>query len=262
MKLILATFVSAAALLAHGSLDAQIENATRALAADPGNAQHYVRRGELHRLHRDWRAALADFEAAEKRNPGEPAFVLGRARVHFDRGQLGEAVAALNGYLRLRPDSEAALVLRAQSHSGLGSFELAAADFAAAIRVSREPQPDYFLGEARARLAAGEASGALAAIDSGLARLGAVPALEEWAIDEMTSRGRHAEAIARLDAVLARTARQETLLARRAELLMAAGRVEEARDCYRLALRAWEQLPERTRQTKAMIDLRARLVIQ
>ena len=61
MRFLLLLCASALTVLPHGMLDAQIADATRAIAADPGNGQLYVRRGELHRLHRDWPQALADF---------------------------------------------------------------------------------------------------------------------------------------------------------------------------------------------------------
>lgn len=259
MRFLLLLCASALTVLPHGMLDAQIADATRAIAADPGNAQLYVRRGELHRLHRDWPQALADFAQAEKRAPADPAYLLGRARVHYDCVLDREAVDSLNSYLARRPGSEVALVLRAQAHGRMNAHKPAAADYAAAIRASQEPQPDWYLGRAVALAALADDAGALSAIDAGLARLGPLPSLEQWAISHLESRKRYDEALARLAPVITRSERKETLLAHRAELLAAAGRTAEAREANRQALEAWQRLPERIRQTKAMADLRARL---
>lgn len=259
MRLLLLLCASGLTVFSHGVLDAQIADATRAIAADPNNAQLYVRRGELHRLHRDWPHALADFAQAERRAPADPAYLLGRARVHYDCSLDREAIESLNAYLARRPGSELALVLRAQAHSRMGAHKPAAADYAAAIRASQEPQPDWYLGRAIALAALADDAGALAAIDAGLARLGPLPSLEQWAISHLESRKRYNDALTRLASIIARTERKETLLARRAELLAAAGRVAEAREANRQALEAWQRLPERIRQTRAMVELRARL---
>ncbi|MBI3880320.1 MAG: hypothetical protein HY301_09695, partial [Verrucomicrobia bacterium] len=51
---------------AHGDVHERLAAATAELEKNPADAVLLVRRGELHREHRDWGAALADFGRAAK----------------------------------------------------------------------------------------------------------------------------------------------------------------------------------------------------
>ena len=64
VSLAVSAFVSA-----HGPLHAQIEEVSRRIAQAPREAALYLKRGELHRLHTDWAAALADYRRARLLDP-------------------------------------------------------------------------------------------------------------------------------------------------------------------------------------------------
>ena len=59
--------------------------------------------------------------------------------------------------------------------------------------------------------------------------------------------------------VAAQSARKETWLARRADILARAGRTDQARSAYAAALTAIEALPAATRRTKAVAELEGRV---
>src|SRR6266542_2762063 len=54
---------------AHGPIHEQIEEVTRHIQREPRNAQLYLKRAELHRIHRDWDSASSDYEKARDLAP-------------------------------------------------------------------------------------------------------------------------------------------------------------------------------------------------
>ena len=92
----LAACLSSSAAFAHGDLDrqiaevsARIEAALAQPADAPRRAQLYFDRGELHRLHGDWRRAEADYDQAIRYRPDLHAVELSRGRLLL--GQDGPA---------------------------------------------------------------------------------------------------------------------------------------------------------------------------
>ncbi len=59
-------FVFAANVLAHDGLHEQIIAVTKEIAKDPNNANLYLKRAELYRLHEEWKNSEKDYNRAEK----------------------------------------------------------------------------------------------------------------------------------------------------------------------------------------------------
>jgi tetratricopeptide (TPR) repeat protein len=247
--------VASAGAPAHGPLEEQIAKATAEIARDPTNAQLYVRRGELRRVHEEWDAALADYRRASVLAPADDRIDFLRGRALQEAGRPAQAKAALDVYLAQHPGHVAALVARARALRALGEYLAAVEDFSRAIERSPRPDPDMYLERARVQVAAGETVQAIAGIDAAIARLGPIPALQLLAVDLDVQQGGVDDALARLDALAARSPRKETWLARRGEILAQAGRPDAARTAYVAALSAIEALPPDTRRTKAIADL-------
>jgi hypothetical protein len=89
-------FAATTGVLGHGAVQAQIDAATAAIARARSHAQLYRRRGELHRVHEDWDAALADFDRAATLAPGDDT-------IDFLRGRTLEQAAARHRARRARP---------------------------------------------------------------------------------------------------------------------------------------------------------------
>ena len=259
LRALLIFVATAGTACAHGLLHDRLAGVNRSIERAPGNAALYVKRGELHRLHNDWRAAEADFAAARRLAPEAIDVELASSRLAADRGLLPDADAALGRYLAARPDSEVALAARADLRVRMGLHSAAAADYASAIRVSSHPRVEYYLGQAQALANAGDDSAALEVIAAGLARLGSLAVLEQWRVETLVRARRWDDALAHLDLMLDRAPRKETGLTRRAEILLLAERSDEARAAFDAARSAWEALPERQRATQAMIELRRRI---
>jgi len=107
--------VSVPCSLAHESLLRNIKAVTTAIEQEPENAALYLRRAELHRLHRDWAAARSDLQHAASLS-GDPTMVdLYLGRLFLDEGQPDRAVELLSRYLEQEPRQTVARVSRARA---------------------------------------------------------------------------------------------------------------------------------------------------
>jgi tetratricopeptide (TPR) repeat protein len=254
--------LSLAALLAHADLERQIADMTARIDKDPSNPELYLRRGELHRIHRDWDAAMADYRRARKVSPDPEVVDYFFGKLHLDAGRPKRAKKSLDRFLKHEPTHARALVTRARALVQLDRPLDAAEDFSRAIDAydaDERPDPSYYLERAHALVDAGpdRIEAALAGLDEGLARLGRPVTLQIYAIDLEVERGNTDGALARLEQIASQSERQETWLVRRGEILEGAGRAREARAAFARAIEAIEALPASRRGSRAMLRLRA-----
>jgi tetratricopeptide (TPR) repeat protein len=246
---------------AHEGLHEQIADVTRQIRQQPKNAALYLKRGELHRLHKDWNQALSDYRRAEQLDSHLDAVHFGRGRMYFEAGKLDQARIWLDRFLTTRPDHVDALVTRARVFGKMGQTVLAAKDYSHAIARMPAPKPEYYTERARALVDAGKAytDEALRGIDEGIKTLGPIVTLQLVAIDLELSAKRYDAALARIDKVALQSPRKEAWLARRGDILLQAGRADEARAAFAAALDAIQSLPSFIRQTKATTELEIRV---
>jgi tetratricopeptide (TPR) repeat protein len=244
---------------AHGAIDQQIEAVTKAIERDPGDASLYLKRAELHRVHRSWQAALADYGQASRVDPGDASVSFYRGRMLLEAGRPDSAKAELDRFLLRQPGHGEALATRARALLQLGERPAAARDFSLALAHLDAPNPSIYLDRARALADEGQVAAALRGLDDGIERLGAPITLELAAIQLELDAKRYDPALARLDRVAARAQRKELWLTRRAEILQQAGRASDARQAYAAALEAIETLSARKRRARATAQLETRL---
>ena len=252
-----AVLLSPAPAPAHGAFDARVAALSARIEEQP-SADQYLERSALYRGHGDLEAALADLEQAERLDPARADLGLHRGRLALAAARPEEAVAALENLLAGTPDHPEANLALARALVEIGRSRDAAAHYTRAIERAPVPVPAQYLERADALLAAGEPEAALDGLDEGLARLGPVVALATRAIEIELAQGRAGAALVRLDRLASIASRQETWLARRAEILEDAGRRAEARSAYAAALAEVERLPARRRATPAMAQLESR----
>jgi tetratricopeptide (TPR) repeat protein len=243
---------------AHPAIDAQIADVTARLELEPENAELFLRRGELHRIHQDWAAAEADFVRAKKADPKLYVvdFHLGRAKL--EAGQAAQAKKTLDRFLARSPDHVECRVARARALVEMGRAEAAVSDYTealAAIGPEGRPIPTYYLERSKALESLGRLDQAILGLDEGLDRLGQPVTLQLYAIELELLRGRHDAALSRLERIASASPRKETWLVRRGEILERAGRQEEAREAYSGALEAIESLPRTRRWNRAVQQL-------
>jgi tetratricopeptide (TPR) repeat protein len=251
LAILLAAF-GAGRAAAHGDLHDQIAEVTRQIARTPDDARLYVKRGELHRLHGELTAALSDYDRAAHLDPALAEVDLGRGKALFEAGRPADARAALERFLERRPDHADARLSLARVLVRLRLPAQADAEFARAIRLVGRPKPDLYFERATALASAARLDAAIRVIDEGIARLGALAALEDLGVSLERRRGNYDGALARLDRIIAGKTRREAWLARRGEILAEAGRPSEARASLLAARDSIESLPPRLRRTRAI----------
>ncbi len=143
---------------AHEDLDTQIATATSAIAAHPGDAGLYLRRGELHRVEGDWDKAASDYARARSLDPKLVVVDFCRGHMLLRAGRPEEARLALEKYVKARPHDPRAHALRAEALAVLGRSREAAGAYGRAVALASDQEPllpDWRLGLARSRAAAG-----------------------------------------------------------------------------------------------------------
>ena len=266
VRLLAALFLLATVAAAHEGLHGQIAEVTARIKRAPLDANLYLRRGELYRLHQDWRRAAADYDRAARLQPALAVVDLARGKMLFEAGRPQGAMLALDRYLLNQPRDVEALVTRARVFVKMGRRIEAGRDFTTAINLTSTLQPELYIERSRALADApgsnmGDTIEALRGLDEGLTKLGPLVTLQLCAIDLELRRKNYDSALARLQTVAAQSPRKETWLVRRGEILLLGGRKREAQEAFAGALAALQSLPTHRRRTRAVADLEARLRI-
>jgi len=250
-----------AGVWAHGELDEQIAAVTKRIEKDPRNAALHLKRGQLHRMHREWDAAMADLDQAARLDPNLSVVDLARGRTLLEANWPIFAKLTLDRFLAKQPTHADGLVTHARVLVKLNQPVAAAEDFTRAIASRSEPEPYLFIERAQALASAGDdkIDEALRSLEEGVKKLGPLVTLQLPAIELELKKERYDAALARLDTIAAQSPRKETWLARRADILALAGRPSEARAAQTAALAAIASLPPSRRQDQATSDLEARL---
>ena len=256
--LLTAAFALVPVCTAHPDIEIRIAAVTKQINVRPNDAELYLRRGSLHREHRDWEKALADFDRAAELAPRFADVHLARGRMWLDAGKLTDAHEELDRFLTLRPNHALGMIYRARVLRAMGEHAAAGEDYDRGIRAADRPGPQLFLDRARAFADAGEFERALSGLDEAVTRLGPILTIESYAIELEAKRRRYDLALSRLDRMLDRLPK-ERFLQRRGALLERAARHDEARASYQEALAHVNTLPPRRRDTKPFVDLQAEL---
>lgn len=246
-------------VLAHEDLTARILLLTAQISTNQNNVDALIQRGDMYRLHGNWAEARNDYAAAEKLAPDSGAILLSRAQLHVDMGEYPAARVALDQFLARFPTNSVALLGRARVLARLGERPAAIADYSRAITVAASPQPEEFLERASLQASEFGVDEAIQGLDEGLARLGWVVTFQKAAIDYELKRQRPDQAAVRLETIIARANRKESWLAWKGEILLAAGKPQEAQEVFDAALKAIDALPPRMRTSPGMVQLHAKV---
>lgn len=242
LSLLLSVVVVSATILPSAPHDPErrIAAATERIRRHPGDPAAWVERARLQLANGAAAAAANDLAAALRLDPDHVPALVGSA---FAQRQLGNDTAALVAMRRASERGAAGAEfdrLRARTLCDLNRPAEAAPFFARALDATPSPRPEHYL-ELAAALAADESVAAQvqarAVLQRGLAALGPVVALIDAVVDIDLRAGEPERALACLEQLRPSLARTGPLHARRATVLRAAGRLDEAEDERRLAVR-------------------------
>lgn len=210
-----------------------------------------VERGRIHAQLGAHHEALADFTAARACAPDAPRVDAEEARVWLELQRPEVASLLLAAHLDAQPHDVAARAALATALAAEGRWAEADAAWETALSEASVWQPDAALDWSTARELARGPEAALAVVEAALARMPGTPALEDRAVALEVACGRYDQALARLDARLARAPHDLAAWARRGDVLASAGRAQQARDAWGEAVRRFDALPPRVRNGRA-----------
>jgi predicted Zn-dependent protease len=215
----------------------------------------------LHRNHQEWDLAQADYDHALALNPSLAVIDFTRGRMFLEANWPRSAKICLDRFLLKHTNHVEGFIARARTLVKLEKPLEAARDFTTAIRYAPAGRPELYIERAQALASAGDKhyAEALRGLDEGIERLGPLVTIQLHAIDLELKRKQFDAALARLEKIAAQSPRKETWLARRGEILLQAGRPEEARAAYEQALKALDSLPPGRRNVPAMSELERRI---
>jgi len=246
-------------LAAHEGLHEQIAAMNERIAQEPRNASLYLKRGELHRLHGEWELAARDYDAAQDLDATLRGIELARGMMLFDSGHAADAIAPLRRYVAIEPRDVRGHAALARALRAAGKPQDAANEFALAVQQSPDFDPDLIVEHAAALVAANRRADALAMLDRTMQQHGALITLQLAAIDIDIKARAFDDALRRVDAATATAERKETWLARRGDILLAAGRSDDAKVAYQQSLETIAALPPERRSMPALRELEQRL---
>ena len=257
----LAVLLSPVGVDGHAGIHERLKDMDKRIAADPENPDLYIKRGELHRLHRGWGAALADYQHAADRDSDSDVVPFVRGRMFFETGRWADAKTDLDRLLRARPDHREGLLTRARLLVKLEQPLAAVADYDKVIAGLKNPTPEYYLERAKALTSAGpdHLEQALDGLDQGIERLGPVFTLVDFVIHIELSLNQYDRAFERLDQIRPSMA-PERWFHRRGAILSRMGRTDEARKSYSQALESLHAAPVRRRSTRAAKEFETELL--
>lgn len=238
----LAGLLLASSAAAHDD-EVTLERLNRKPASAREAVELLLHRAGIMRAERRLAEAEALLDQVAALDPSSPGLARARAQVALDRDRPDATLRALDAC----PDTSLASDprvpwLRADALVRLTRLDEAARVMDQAIARFGFARPEQALERARVAEQRPDegAAGALVHLDAALARWPGAWVLASHAVDLELSLGRDDAALARVDALLAAAPGRTALLARRGEVLAAAGRGLEAREAWSIALETLE----------------------
>ena len=132
-------------LSAHGDLDIQIERISKRIEKDAGNANLYIKRGQLYAQHNEPKKSKQDYLFA--RNLDENLLItdLLLAQLFADNNEAEAALPFVNLFLKNHSNHSIALITRAKIYQQMRQPELCQKDLENALAHLAEPNPSHFI---------------------------------------------------------------------------------------------------------------------
>ncbi|MGI9239606.1 MAG: tetratricopeptide repeat protein [Verrucomicrobiales bacterium] len=265
--LILGALAVGSSVRAHEDILLRIGELNEAIERDETSPELLVSRAALYLAHKDWNRSLADYRAAIAADPDLAAAHLGMARCYLGKGKVELGLAEIGIYLKASGDDHQGLLTRARLRVAQGQLSAASADYRGAL--AQLPGTEHcveiyfeWANHLSARGAERYAE-ALHVLDAAAETLGQNIALQELAIRIELSSGNPVGALTRIDSLLDGSLKgSPAWTLRRAEILQASGKTQEALEAYRQTLASISKIPARRRMVTAIRTLEEKATAQ
>ena len=240
---------------AHGTHDALMKQANEELADQPTDGGKWYKRALLQFEHEDWPETLADLEKTEELAPGAFPVLWMRGQVADKQGKPADAKASFDAFLTTAPTHWGALASRARIEVKLGLHDAALEDYRSALANNPKAEPEIYNEVAQALAARSLTEEAIAVLETGITRLGAISSLQMGALEIEIHAERWDAALVRVDAIQNTAVRPEPWMMKRASIFAAAGRLEESCAVWKSLIAHLTALPaaERTSHSMSLI---------
>lgn len=236
LSLILGYLGFAKIAIAHSGLDPEIQEITEKLIKEKDNVDLLIQRGQVYRSNGKYTESLLDLERAWLLDRENRTVVLQRALTLSALGRDKEAKTALDYFLQDESDPKRvfALAERASIHVRNGQAQLAITDFTSAIQL--QPTIELYLVRGKLQESLGKLEDAAAGYQDGLAELGDAILLKKGLIRVRMVQNQYSEALALVDEEIAGSSVKTPWHLQRAEILDKMGKPDAARLEYEQAL--------------------------
>jgi predicted Zn-dependent protease len=236
----------------HGGYHERIAELTAETKKNPADPLLHFALANLHGHHGDLQAALRSADRVDALAPGKFLTDLLRGQAWLVAGEFAKAKVALDRQLLSHPESAQAWLLRARAEQKMGQNTSSLANYREALKRTASPDPDLVQEVAGALATHGHQKEAAQVLAAGIEKLGKIPSLVLRALDLEIAMKDFEAALRRVEEVRQTAPRPEPWMARRAEILMKAGRVEESRAAWKALVKHLDSLPDRERTSNAM----------
>jgi tetratricopeptide (TPR) repeat protein len=234
LALTLALSASSAALSAHAHEPTDIADLSRRIHRAPGDVHLLILRADAY-LRADMpERALADLRVVRTLHPSSPHAGYMLAMAYAASGALEQAEAELDATIGAGGGSLRTHRLRGRIRAELGRLEGAVEDYEAALAHGDDLEVYRALG--RALVDIGRLDEAADALRSGVQAMVGSVVLRRDLIGVLRRLGRHAEALEQIDAIRAGARVDVEWMLLRADVLAEMGRAQEAEEARRRAL--------------------------
>ena len=241
--------VAVPAVSGHGDVHESIAALSKEIEAKPGKASLFFERASLYAQFDHWAEALDDLAKSETLDPQNDLPLALRGSILRRSGKPAEARGQQEAFLKKHPQNAQVRFDYAQTLADLKEPAAALRELDTLIAAAENPAPDAVA--LRLRLAeATDAAAALTWLDAFLTKH-PLPVFQEEALRVELKLGRNAAAVQRMDAMIAKAPRPESLQLRKAALLAESGDKAGAQSAARAAQESIARLPARIRSTPA-----------
>lgn len=242
----------------HGAYHEVVEKLEARIESKASDAGLRYELACAHQEHGEWVLALAELERVERLAPGEFETGLMQGMALATGRHWRHALAVLEAFLETRRDHVGALRQRGRVLRELGRREEAVSDLRAALEGEVSPTGEQVVEVAELLAECGREEAALEVLRAGWLKAGDKPVLLEALLATATRLQRWEEALEAVAGLEKAAPRPEPWRVRRAELLEAAERSDEARGVWRALREHLMALPSLERGTGQLAECLSR----